>query len=157
MVKYVLIIVASILVGIVWDRYICNKAIVAIKSDYYKYLSLFNVLEQWLSNKQNNINIEEYLMRQGYQKIAIYGMSVLGNLLYQELKETKVEVSYAIDRNADNMHFELPVLKPSDEYGKVDVIIVTAVLDYEKIKKNILTKTQVNVISIEDIVFETAE
>lgn len=157
MVKYVLIIVASILVGIVWDRYICNKAIVAIKSDYYKYLSLFNVLEQWLSNKQNNINIEEYLMKQGYQKIAIYGMSVLGNLLYQELKETKVEVSYAIDRNADNMHFELPVLKPSDEYGKVDVIIVTAVLDYEKIKKNILTKTQVNVISIEDIVFETAE
>ncbi len=157
MVKYVLIIVASILVGIILDRRICNRAFDAIKSDYYKYLSFFSVLEQWLSNKQNNINIEEYLIRQGYQKIAIYGMSVLGNLLYQELKETKVEVSYAIDRNADNMHFELPVLKPSDEYGKVDVIIVTAVLDYEKIKKNIIKKTQVNVMSIEDLVFETAE
>lgn len=157
MLIYLLVILVSMIGGIILDRYICNRAFYSIRQEYNKYVSFFSILEQWLSNNQNNIRLETYLMGQGYRKVAIYGMSVLGNLLYQELKDTEVKVQYAIDRSSADMYFELPVLNPTDEYDEVDAIIVTAILDFEKIKSNIEKRTQADVISLENVVYETAE
>lgn len=155
--KYILVIIGAMLFGIMLDRYICNKALVSLKSEFNKFESFFSILEQWLSNKQSDIKLEEYLASQKYFKVAIYGMGVLGNLLYQELSNTGIQVSYAIDRNGDEMYFEVPVFNPSDEYDEVDAIIVTAILDYEKIRANIKKKTHADVISLEDVIYGAAE
>ncbi len=154
---YILVIIGAMLFGVMLDRYICNKALVSLKSEFNKFESFFSILEQWLSNKQSDIKLEEYLASQKYCKVAIYGMGVLGNLLYQELRNTRIQVSYAIDRNGDEMYFEVPVLNPSDEYDEVDAIIVTAILDYEKIGANIKKKTHADVISLEDVIYGAAE
>ena len=75
--KYILVIIGAMLFGIMLDRYICNKALVSLKSEFNKFESFFSILEQWLSNKQSDIKLEEYLASQKYFKVAIYGMGVL--------------------------------------------------------------------------------
>lgn len=157
MMSYIVVIVVSVLLGILFDRKICKKAINSIENERNKYICLFMVLELWLANKHNGIELETYLQKMGYQKVAIYGMSVLGNLLYQELKDTDIKVSYAIDKNADNMYFGLPVIKPSEECGEVDAIIVTAILEYDRIRAALQKQTNIKIISLEDIVFDAAE
>ena len=52
-----------------------------IRNEKNKYMSLFSVLEQWMAAKQNGKRLDLYLTNKGYRTVAIYGMSVLGNLL----------------------------------------------------------------------------
>lgn len=128
-----------------------------VRAERDKYFALFLILEQWLSNKQNHREVEDYLEWKGCRCIAIYGMSVLGNLLYQDLKDSAIQIKYAIDRNSNDMYFDIPVVRPSDSYREVDVIIVTAVADYDKIQRYIKKKSRIPILSIEDVVYGVAD
>lgn len=128
-----------------------------IRAERDKYFVLFLILEQWISNKQNHITVEDYLKQKRYQSAAIYGMGVLGNLLYQELKDSTIQIEYAIDRNANDMHFDIPVVRPSDPYKKTDVIIVTVAADYDKVEGYIKRKSRIPVLPLEEIVYNAAD
>ena len=148
----------SFIMGIMFDRYLCKKAIRKMKKEKDKYFAFFFVLEQWLSNKQNRLRIEDYLINNGYKSVAIYGMGVLGNLLYNELKNTSINVLYGIDKYADNMYFDLPVIKDARLGDKVDVIIVTAIGDYEDVAEKLREgEKDINIISLENIIYNVAE
>lgn len=123
-----------------------------------KYFSFFFILEQWLSNKQNGLRVEEYIKKSGYKDVAIYGMGVLGNLIYNELKNTDINVLYGIDKAADNMYFDVPVIKDIKNGQKVDAIIVTAVNEYPDIEKKLKKYVhETEIISLESIIYNTAE
>lgn len=128
-----------------------------VRAERDKYFAYFLILEQWMSNKQNDITVEDYLKQKRYQSAAIYGMGVLGNLLYQELKDSTIQIEYAIDRNANDMHFDISVVRPQDPYKKTDVIIVTAAADCDKIQRYIERKSRIPVLSLEEIVYNAAD
>lgn len=128
-----------------------NKSVNKKMNKFKQYYQLTN---QWLLLKNMNKSIPEYFDLQGYQSIAIYGMGELGNRLYEELMNSKIEVKYAIDKYPENNFTELKFCELSDNMEEVDVIIVTPVFDYEEIEKNITSKVNYKVISLEDILWD---
>lgn len=119
-----------------------------------KHLSLFLLMNQWVKVKQEGKNIADYLKREGYKKIAIYGMSYVGETLASELAETDIEIAYGIDRKADEVYADFNILSPKDALEDVDAIIVTAIFYYDEIKEILSKKMNCPILSLEDILYE---
>lgn len=119
-----------------------------------KHLALMLVYNQWMVTKQEGKQITDYFHKEGIRSIAIYGMSYLGERLYDELKNTDIEVKYAIDKNADKIYAEIDILPPDGELPKVDAIVVTPVFFYSEIESMLRTKTNAEIVSFEDILYK---
>ena len=124
---------------------------------YKKYYELTTVwLSQILSDKDS---VKEYLDSSGFKKIAIYGMGSIAELLSKQFERyADVEIKYYIDRNGRELFYGLNGLEVVDfegiaEMEEVDVIIVTAIADYDEIMSEIGKKvSNVKVVSLEEIV-----
>lgn len=119
-----------------------------------KFRSYYNMLNQWLILKHNGKSLENYFINKNYKTIAIYGMGEMGNRLYEELKDTSVNVSYAIDKNSINTYSEIDVFELEDNLPIVDVIIVTAVFDFNEIQKQLINFVDFPIISLDEIIYE---
>lgn len=113
---------------------------------------LFLLMNQWVKIKQEGFDIATYFINQNYNKIAIYGMSYVGETLLSELKNSTVKVSYAIDKNAFNLCSEIDIFMPNDELAPVDVIVVTAVCFYDEIKTDLEKRFKCPIVSLENII-----
>lgn len=117
-----------------------------------KHLAIMLVMNQWLIDKQEGKSIVDFFEDNGYKSIAIYGMSYLGERLMDELKDSGIEVRYAIDRNAENIYAGVEVKKPEDDLEEVDAVIVTAVFFFDEIEEQLEKILDCPIISLEDIV-----
>ena len=112
------------------------------------------MLNQWLCIKQEGKSLDEYFKENNYKTVAIYGMGEMGNRLYDELKNTDIEVKYAIDKNASSTYSELDVKEIDDELPEVDVVVVTATFAFDDIVEDIQDKFVCPIVSLEDVVYE---
>ncbi len=119
-----------------------------------KHLALYLMMDQWVRVKQEGKSISAFLCEKGYKRIAIYGMSYVGQTLFDELKGSELEIAYAIDKNADIIYTDIDVVSPEDELGKVDAIIVTPIYFFDEIEELLSGKTDADIISMEDILYE---
>ena len=119
-----------------------------------KHLSLFLIMNQWVKVKQEGKNLAEYLEREGYKAIAIYGMSYAGETLVEELRGTNIEVKYGIDKNADSIYADFDIVSVDDELEDVDAVVVTAVTFFDEIAEVLEQKVSCPIISLEDILYE---
>lgn len=94
------------------------------------------------------------LEKNGYKKIAIYGMSYAGETLVDELKGAGIEVVYGIDKNADLIYAEVDVMTVDDDFAPVDAIVVTAITFFDEIEGMLSEKMDCPIISLEDILYE---
>lgn len=124
------------------------------KSYADKHLSLYLMMNQWVKVKQEGKNLSAYFEKEGYKKIAIYGMSYAGETLVNELKGSGIEVAYGIDRNADSLYADVDVVTMEDELGTVDAIIVTAITFFDEIEEKLSEKIDCPVLSLEDVLYE---
>ena len=132
-----------------------NQKRIAVQKEYAdKHLTLYLMMNQWVKLKQKNKAIVDYLKRQGYQKVAIYGMNYVGETLLDELDGSCVEVKYAIDKNAKNLYSKVDVLLPDDDLEQVDAILITPVTYISEIKQELSKKVTCDLVSIEDILYE---
>ena len=100
------------------------------------------VYDYWLYLEHRRLRIADYLIAHNYYKIGIYGMGPLGNRLYDLLADSDVEPIFAIDRRAQEFICEIPLFCLEDiqiEYymKQVDIIIVTALSSFEKLKEKV--------------------
>lgn len=128
----------------------------------YKSSDIIMVYDYWLYLEHRQQNIADFLYKNGYSKIGIYGMSSLGNRLYDLLVDSDVEAVFAIDRRAGEFICKIPVLCLDDteveQYiRQVDAVIVTAISDFELIKNTIMNRYEVSVLSLRDILLEMIE
>jgi len=119
-----------------------------------KHLAIMLLYDQWLKTKQEGKKIENYFFVHGYKKIAIYGFSYVGERLYDELKDTGIEIGYIIDKMATNICAEIDVITPEMEFEKVDAIVVTSNYYYNDIKNTLSLKVDWPIINLEDILYE---
>lgn len=119
-----------------------------------KHLAIMQVFNEWLAVKQKGKSIEEYLLANNVKTVAIYGLSYLGERLYYDLKNSNIEVKYAIDQNADKIYTDIDVYKPDEKLEKVDLIIVTAFYFFEEIECNLSKEVDCKIVSLEDILYE---
>lgn len=119
-----------------------------------KHLSLFLMMNQWVKVKQEGKNLADYLEKNGYKKIAIYGMSYAGETLVDELKNTGITVAYGIDKNADSIYADVDIVSMEDQLDSVDAIVVTAVTFFDEIEEKLSARVDCPIISLEDILYE---
>ena len=120
-----------------------------------KYKKYYNILNQWLQIKENNISVENYFKKKNWKHVAIYGFMALGNHLLWELQNTDVKVEMIIDRRSELTCPGVKVISPKDSIEGIDVVVVTPVYEYEEIKNELQKNTNVQIVSIEDVINES--
>lgn len=150
--------IVSALTGAVIGAGAAGKAVIREKekaeSMSDKHLALFLMMNQWVKVKQEGKNLTEYFEKSGYHRIAVYGMSYAGETLVEELKGTKTEVAYGIDRNADTIYSDIDIFSMEADLEAVDAIVVTAITFFDEIEQNLSEKMDCPIISLEDILYE---
>lgn len=156
--KKVIISLLSVLVGVVAGvtaaERIASKNIENVKALSSKHLALFLMMNQWIKVRQEGKSLVGYFKEKGYKKIAIYGMSYVGETLIDELKDTDVQVVYGIDKKADSIYTDTNVVTMEDDLAEVDAIVVTAITFFDEIQAKLMNKINCPVISLEDILYE---
>ncbi|MCD8038929.1 MAG: hypothetical protein LUE96_07590 [Lachnospiraceae bacterium] len=127
-----------------------NKA--QIMSD--KHLALYLLMNQWVAVKQEGKNLKDYFEENGYKTIAIYGMSYVGERLVEELRDSDINIKYAIDKSADSIYSAVKIVAMDEDLEDVDAIIVTPVFFFDEIEAKLMDKMQCPIISIEDVLYE---
>ncbi len=119
----------------------------------YRFEVGFHLFNKWIKIKNEGRTLEAYFHDNEIATVAIYGVGALGERLFEDLRKIDIEVKYAIDRIADTKYIEgLKIVGIEDELKDVDVIIVTPVQDYYAIEELLEHKTDVDIVSLEDII-----
>ena len=97
------------------------------------------MMKRWMENINSGKKLSDYFINSGFRSVAIYGAGDLGKLVFEELNNTDVKVTYFIDRNAKVLKkfSGISVILPSD-YNKLDstdVIIITMSKCYDEISR----------------------
>lgn len=131
-----------------------QKCIDCWKEEARKQRAMFLLMNQWINIRQENRNLEEYFLKNGLKKIAVYGMGPIGERLVKELRDSSVETAYGIDRNSDRIFADIRVVKMDDDLDDVDAVVVTVIKEFDAIREALMEKIHCPVIAIEDILNE---
>ena len=115
----------------------------------------YELLYQWKLS-DNNHNMQNYIRRIFGEKcrIAIYGLGDWGVLIYTELMNLGINVTYGIDRSVA-CFYNLPVHRPNDDLPKVDYLIITSFAFWGEIKEQMQKRDIGKIVSVEEIVKQT--
>jgi len=119
-----------------------------------KYKSYYKLFSSWMVIKNKGRMLTEYFENRNFKNIAIYGLGRFGLCLYEELKNSNVNIKYGIDINAAQFSYlHMKVVSPENQLELVDVIIVTPFFEYKKIVEELRKKTSCQIVSLEDVIF----
>ncbi len=150
---YLLTALISSVVTTIIIKKIFRNSITELRDTKIKLESEEILLNKWLRNIGEQKSLSEELLRLGYSKIAIYGMGDIANRIYEQLEKTSVQVVYEIDKERD-VYSDVELYIIEDELLPVDAIIVADFMNYENIKNKLKSKTNCEILSIEDIVLK---
>lgn len=119
-----------------------------------KHLALFLMMNQWVKVKQEGKSLSEYFERNNYQKIAVYGMSYVGETLMDELKDSGICVKYGIDKKAGRMDKGIEMVTIDDNLQEVDAVVVTAITFFDEIAEKLRERLNCPILSLKDILYE---
>lgn len=119
-----------------------------------KHLALFLLMNQWVAVKQKGKNLTDYFENMGYKKIAIYGMSYVGERLVEELKDSSIQIAYGIDKMAETIYSDIDLVTMENELEQVDAVVVTPIFFFDEIEEELSKKIDCPIISLEDILYE---
>ncbi len=119
-----------------------------------KHLELFLMMMQWVKVKQDGKNLASYFEKNGYKKIAVYGMSYAGETLVDELRNTDITVAYGIDQRSDALYADINIVSADADLEEVDAVVVTAITFFDEIEEKLSGKVDSPIISLEDILYE---
>lgn len=151
----VAIMVAAVI--FVYGQIQIGKAVTkAKKENFYKlkkYQSYYKIFSSWMVLRNKGRMLSEYFKDRNFKNVAIFGLGQLGICLYEELKNSNINVKYAIDINAAHFSYlDLKVVSPESQLEAVDVIIVTPFLEYKKIVDELREKTSYEIVNLEDVI-----
>lgn len=149
----VLTTIIGIGVGAAFMAKISNTVINENRNKINKFRAYYEMLNEWLLLKLNDEKIETYFLNKGYKKIAIYGMGEIGNRLLEDLNGSDIKVVYGIDKDVSGVISKIEVFQPDEDFPEADVIVVSAVFDYNEIKKDLSSKCNIHIISLEDVIY----
>lgn len=119
-----------------------------------KHLALFLMMNQWVRIKQEGKDLCSYFTKNGYKRIAVYGMSYAGETLVDELKKTEMEIAYGIDQKAGSIYADVEIVSVDSVLKPVDAVVVTAITFFDEIEETLREKIHCPIISLEDILYE---
>ncbi len=144
---------AGFIVGILVGYVVFFALTLEIRKDIQKLKFFYRLLVRWMLIKVNDKEIYSFFYERHMKKIIIYGMKELGEILYADLKHADLDIVQIIDRDADKMYVDadMHVSYPDDLLENADVIVVTAVTEFDSIKDNLSKKTKTSIVSLSQI------
>lgn len=118
--------------------------------EYEQYLNMMN---QWLILAQEGKSLNRFLIRQGWQKVAVYGMSIYGRHVIRDLKEEDCTVVCGIDRKKMSSYEGVHIYEPTIRLPQTDVVINTVLHRHQEIVRDLQQVVSCPVVSLEDVVF----
>lgn len=115
---------------------------------------IIQILDEFLSIKQEGKSLKSYFKEYDYKKIAIYGLGYLGKRLYDELKTIDVEVVFFIDKNIESQDDGIPVYTPDQDLPNADVVVITPVFYFHNIENELEAYVKCPIVSMEDVLDE---
>lgn len=114
------------------------------------------ILIMWIEKGISNEEIINYFHKHGISCISIYGMTELGILLYNTLKESDITVVNGIDRGGKILNLPINIFKPEEFPGSVDAVVVTSIYYFSEIYDTLCQKIENNVpiIGLDEILFD---
>lgn len=138
--------------GMIFMIYRCGYILENSKKRADKLLSFFELMDQWLSCKEQNYQFTKYFDENNIESVAIYGIGKIGNHLKYELEKGGITLSYVIDESVNAFYGKEEHYNLKDKLPMVDVVIVTSVNEYEEVKKKILDNNRMlHVISVDKV------
>jgi hypothetical protein len=119
-----------------------------------KYKEYFDLANRWLYLMEANKTLKDFFAYNNYNKIAIYGMGDFGKHLFEELKDTEIQVEYCIDKGIRNYKKGVQIVDPTESLSTVDAIIVTPIMEYQTIKEDLEKKINCPIISLKQVIYE---
>ena len=118
-----------------------------------KYTSFYFLMDFWMKLIDQKKRISAFFEERDYKKIAIYGNAAIGKHLKSQLENEGTKVEFMLNRNKifiENQELDLENnIKMLD---RVDVIVVTPIMQYKDIKKKLREFTKTNIVSIEEVI-----
>ena len=149
------IIAITIIICIVFKNVYIKKCENSYKmtEQFNKFYNMYFMLEKWLEGQYSDRCIGDYIISKGWKNVAIYGCGDVGKLLYKELVLHNVNVVCGIDKN-ENIIYPIRVFNPNTFNEKIDAVIVTSIAFYAEIEELMRKKTNAEIVSLEEIVYE---
>lgn len=91
--------------------------------------------------------IKEKIERNNWSNIAIYGLGGIGKVLLRYFDMSNVNIKYGIDKNVTKVNGNIEIIQPWEMKNDIDVIIVTSLVDYNKIVINLEQYSNCKIIS----------
>jgi len=117
------------------------------------------VLIMWVDREINKGKVVDYFHKHNISRIAIYGMTDMGMLLYKLLKNTDIVVVNGIDRGKKLLNLPFEIVRPYEFHENVDAIIIASFYYfseiYDVLRKHI--SGDVPIVGLDEIVYEIAE
>lgn len=145
---------AGVAAGVKITAKVLGQAVKKTQKMSDKHLALFMMMNQWVKVKQDGKKLADYFEKNGYKKIAIYGMSHAGETLVEELKGTGIQIAYGIDNNAHIVYSDFEVVTINDVLAEVDAVVVTAITFFDEIEEKLSQKVGCPILSLDDILYK---
>ncbi len=123
-------------------------------SDYEKKRKYYQLLNNWMINRENNRKIEQLFIGLGIRNVAIYGMGDLGKHLLKELENSMINVLLCLDKRTEFLYMNEPLTYINDNYSDIDAVIVTPFLEYRDIRLFLKQFFDVPIMSLEELISE---
>lgn len=108
-----------------------------------KYAYSYLTVEQFLKQKCKGKSLTDFFKFHGYNKIAIYGIGDLGEIIYQDLSQSDISIEFFIDgayKSFSKGYKNIPVVGIEDikKQSKVDVILISPIFFCNDIIDNLV-------------------
>lgn len=119
-----------------------------------KYYEYFQLLNRWMTGRNEGKTIADFFHEEHIGRIAIYGMGELANRMVEELKDSDIQIVYGIDRDVCNTNSQIAdVYAPDDTLPEADAVVITPFLSAEAIRRTLAEHCPYRMIALDDVIY----
>lgn len=129
-----------------------DRILDSLMSDIKKLNKYLEIYERWVDLKNVDDGICQFIKKNGFKRIAVYGVGHMGRNLCNELKKGGIKPVYLIDRNKAMIYEDYPMYTVQDVLPESDLVVITPVIEYEEVAEILKEKLDCPLLSLEDII-----
>lgn len=124
-------------------------------NEFEYYESRSTLEEQWKELAASGGSPALFFQLKECKAVAVYGIGLLAECLFQELQAAEIDVQYFILPEGNGYFKEKPICKLGNHLPRVDFIVVAETECYMQIEKRLCESSEIEVISIQELIDQT--